>query len=63
MHDYVCAVSAMGHCSIFYGRPLASLLLFGPSLKQSMSKDNWHLESQQLLKEGTLTPTTCSMEQ
>lgn len=62
MHDYMCAVSAMEHCSIFYGRPLASLLLFSPYLKQSVSKDNWHLESQRLLRERTLTPTTCSMQ-
>lgn len=59
MHDYVCAVSAMERCRIFYSRPLASLLLFSPYLKQSMSKDNWHLESQQMLREITLTPTTC----
>lgn len=59
MHDYVCAVSTMERCSIFYSRPLASLLLFSPYLKQSMSKDNWHLESQELLREVTLTLTTC----
>lgn len=27
MHDYMCAVSAIEHCSIFYGRPLASLTI------------------------------------
>lgn len=59
MHDYVCAVSTVERYSTFYSRPLASLLLFGHYLKQSMSKDNWHLESQRLLREITLTPTTC----
>lgn len=59
MLDYVCAVSTTEHCSVFYSRPLASLLLFSPYLKQSMSKDNWHLESQRLLREITLIPTTC----
>lgn len=59
MRDYVRAVSAMEHCSIFYSRPLASLLLFSPYLKHSTSKDSRHLESQRLLRETTLTPTTC----
>jgi len=59
MPDYVRAVSSMERCSIFYGGPLASLLLFSPYLKQSMSKDSWHVESQRLLREITLTPTTC----